>query len=38
MNEIAFKKRTTQVALRVIRLVDSLPKSKSADVIGRQVL
>ncbi|MBC8115174.1 MAG: four helix bundle protein [Candidatus Saccharimonas sp.] len=30
--------RTKQFALRVMRLVDSLPRSRSADVIGRQML
>jgi four helix bundle protein len=33
-----FKRRTKQFALRVIRLVDSLPTSRSADVIGKQLL
>ena len=30
--------RTKQFALRVIRLVDSLPRGRAADVIGRQLL
>lgn len=30
--------RTKQMALRVIRLVNTLPNSKTADVIGRQLL
>ena len=30
--------RTKQFAIRVVRLVDRLPKSRSADVLGRQVL
>ena len=38
MNEELFKKRTKQLALRVIRLVEALPKSKTADIIGKQVL
>jgi four helix bundle protein len=38
MNEAQFKERTKSVALRVIRLVDSLPRNRSADVIGRQLL
>src|SRR5712692_1012745 len=38
MDEQAFKHRTRAVALRVIRLVDSLPKTRVADVIGRQLL
>ena len=32
------KKRTRLFALRVIRLVESLPATKTADVIGKQVL
>jgi len=38
MDGQAFKHRTRAVALRVIRLVDSLPKTRVADVIGRQLL
>ncbi len=38
MDEALFKKRTRQAALRVIRLVESLPAKKTADVIGRQML
>jgi four helix bundle protein len=30
--------RTKQFALRVIRLVESLPKGRMADVLGRQLL
>ena len=32
------KLRTRDYALRVIRLVESLPKTRTADVIGRQLL
>lgn len=32
------KTRTKQFALRVIRLSQALPKSREADVIGRQIL
>ena len=32
------KKRTQQFALRVIRLVESLPRGRTGDVIGRQLL
>jgi four helix bundle protein len=32
------KKRTKQFGLRVIRLVESLPKTKTANVIGKQLL
>lgn len=38
MNEQQFKTRTKQLALRVIRLVESLLTTKTADVIGKQVL
>jgi four helix bundle protein len=32
------KQRTRTLALRVIRLVESLPTGKTADVIGKQLL
>lgn len=32
------KARTKKFALRVIRLVESLPRSRTADTIGRQLL
>ena len=38
MDEATFTKRTRDVALRVIKLVDALPNSRAADVIGRQLL
>ena len=38
MTEAEFKKRTKEFALRVIRLVSALPRNRSADVIGRQLL
>ncbi len=38
MNETEFKVRTKHLALRVIRLVEALPRGRSADVIGRQLL
>lgn len=38
MNEREFKDRTKRFALRVIKLVTSLPKGLVADVIGRQLL
>ena len=38
MNEREFKNRTKQVALRTIRVVEALPKSKTADTLGRQLL
>ncbi|NJP11886.1 MAG: four helix bundle protein [Leptolyngbyaceae cyanobacterium RU_5_1] len=38
MDQEAFKSRTKQLALRVIRLVEALPHSQTATVIGRQLL
>jgi len=38
MNEVEFKQRTRAIGLRVIRVVESLPKTRAADVIGRQLL
>ena len=38
MDEETFKRRTKQFALRVIGLVDALPRKPAADVIGRQLL
>ncbi len=38
MNEQEFKKRTKQLALRVIELVDELPTRRTADVLGRQLV
>lgn len=38
MNEAEFKKRTKQLALRTIKLVESLPKSSAGDVLGKQLL
>jgi four helix bundle protein len=38
VNEQEFKDRTKKLGLRVIRLVEALPKSQSAQVIGRQIL
>jgi four helix bundle protein len=38
MDEKTFKRRTKQLALRVIELVAELPNGKAADVLGRQVL
>ena len=34
----ALKKRTKQFALRVIHLVEALPTTRTADIIGRQLL
>jgi four helix bundle protein len=38
MQELEFRDRTKQVALRVIKVIEALPSTKSADVIGRQLL
>jgi len=38
MNEEQFKARTRRLALQIIELVESLPRSRAADVIGRQLL
>jgi len=38
MDEQDFKRRTKRLALRVIELVEELPKSRTADVLGRQLL
>ncbi|MFQ4137254.1 four helix bundle protein [Nodosilinea sp. PGN35] len=38
MDEQAFKQRTKVLALRVIRLVEALPRKRSTDVIGRQLI
>ena len=38
MNEQEFKKRTKQLALRIIKLINSLPPTMTAQVIGKQIL
>jgi four helix bundle protein len=38
MNEAEMKARTKAFALRTVRLVESLPRTRAADVIGRQLL
>ena len=38
MNEQIFKERTKNLGLRVIELVEGLPKNAAADVISRQLL
>lgn len=35
MNEVEFKSQTKAVALRVIKLVEALPRGRTADVFGR---
>ena len=38
MDENLFKRRTKQLALRIIKAVESLPKNRTADVLGRQLI
>jgi len=38
MDEEDLKRRTKQFALRVIRLVEALPRTRTAQVIGNQLL
>jgi four helix bundle protein len=38
MNEQEFKDKTKRMAIRVIRLVESLPKNATTGVIGKQLL
>lgn len=38
MNVEEFKNRTKQFGLRVINLVDALPKTRTADILGRQLV
>ena len=38
MEQKDLKQRTKEFALRIIRLVEALPKGRTADVIGRQLL
>ncbi|MBI5031224.1 MAG: four helix bundle protein [Chloroflexi bacterium] len=38
MDEQEFKNRTKNLALRVIKLAEALPNTRTADVIGRQLL
>jgi four helix bundle protein len=38
MNEQEFKHRTKQMALRVINVVEALPNSTTANIIGKQLL
>ena len=38
MNPNELKLRTKEFALRVIKMVDALPKKRSADVLGHQLL
>jgi four helix bundle protein len=38
MNKEEMERRTKEFALRVIRLTEALPKTQTAQVIGRQLL
>jgi four helix bundle protein len=38
MDEREFKRRTKELGLAVIRLVETLPRSRTADVVSRQLL
>ena len=38
MNEEQFKRRTKDLALRVMKLINSLPQTTTAQVIGKQLL
>ena len=38
MNAVEFQRRTKALAVRVIRMVETLPRSRTADVIRRQLL
>lgn len=38
MNEKIFKDRTKRLALQVIKMTESLPSTRAADIIGRQVM
>ena len=38
MNAEEMKTRTRSFALRILRLVDALPKTRTAEVVGRQLL
>ena len=38
MDEREFKDRTKRVALRVVKLVEALPSTRVADILGKQLL
>ena len=38
MDELQFKQRTKNLALRIMKLVEALPNTRSADVLARQIL
>ena len=37
MDEVIFRQRTKRLALRVMSLVEGLPRTRSADVLARQI-
>ncbi len=38
MNEQEFKNRTKKLGLRIIKLVEALPRGQTSEVIGRQLI
>ncbi len=38
MDERTFKERTKKFALAVVKLVEALPRTRTADILGRQLL
>ena len=38
MNEEEFKRRTKQLALRIIKLIEALPKTYMGEIIGKPIL
>lgn len=38
MNAEEFKTRTKEFALRIVRLVEALPRNRACDIIGKQLL
>ena len=38
MNAVEFKHRTKQFGIRIVKLVEALPRSPTASVVGRQLL
>src|SRR6476661_1589595 len=38
MTELEFKARNKHIALRIMKVVEALPSTRAADVIGKQVL
>ena len=38
MNSLLFKERTKRFAIEIIRMVETLPRTGAADIIGRQLI